>query len=152
MRTRVPGWVVAGCRKQASRRAFPERPSTRLAQRPPRWRLRSGKRTVTSYALSWVPVPNRGSYMNPQQRQAHEQPVIFYSIILGLIGPVMVVTVPPVRKSLGWRPAEPIPTSYPGEYRPTTYTIMGRTWRLMDASCLPVPNRSRRAVQGYEDE
>ncbi|KAI0739670.1 hypothetical protein C8Q80DRAFT_1111557, partial [Daedaleopsis nitida] len=63
-----------------------------------------------------------------QQRQAHEQPVIFYSVAIGLIGPAIVVAVPPVRKSLGWRPAESIPTSY------------------------PVPNRMRRAVQGYEDE
>ncbi|EJF60880.1 hypothetical protein BD309DRAFT_306694 [Dichomitus squalens] len=62
------------------------------------------------------------------QRQAHEQPVIFYSVIIGLIGPVMVVTVPPIRKSLGWKPAEPIPTSY------------------------PVPNRPRRAISGYDDE
>ena len=28
----------------------------------------------------------------------------------------MVVTVPPIRKSLGWKPAEPIPSSYPGEF------------------------------------
>ncbi|KAI0808229.1 hypothetical protein C8Q74DRAFT_1363636 [Fomes fomentarius] len=62
------------------------------------------------------------------QRQAHEQPTIFYSVVIGLIGPVLVITVPPIRKSLGWRPAEPIPTSY------------------------PVPNRPRRPVQGYEDE
>ncbi|KAI0704438.1 hypothetical protein C8T65DRAFT_654040 [Cerioporus squamosus] len=62
------------------------------------------------------------------QRQAHEQPVIFYSVIIGLIGPVMLVTVPPIRKSLGYGPREPIPTSY------------------------PVPNRPRRPVQGYEDE
>ncbi|RPD56862.1 hypothetical protein L226DRAFT_574204 [Lentinus tigrinus ALCF2SS1-7] len=62
------------------------------------------------------------------QRQAHEQPVIFYSVIIGLIGPTMLVTVPPIRKSLGYKTPEPIPTSY------------------------PVPNRPRRPVQGYEDE
>ncbi|KAI0357142.1 hypothetical protein OH77DRAFT_135260 [Trametes cingulata] len=62
------------------------------------------------------------------QRQAHEQPVIFYSVVIGLIGPLMVITVPPIRKSLGYKNSEPIPTSY------------------------PVPNRPRRPVQGYEDE
>ncbi|PIL32543.1 hypothetical protein GSI_05246 [Ganoderma sinense ZZ0214-1] len=62
------------------------------------------------------------------QRQAHEQPVIFFSVVIGLIGPAMVVTVPSIRKSLGWKPSEPIPTSY------------------------PVPNRPRRPVSGYEDE
>ncbi|KAI0076690.1 hypothetical protein K474DRAFT_1597603 [Panus rudis PR-1116 ss-1] len=62
------------------------------------------------------------------QRQAHEQPVIFYSCVIGLIGPVMVVTVPPIRKAFGWKPSEPIPTSY------------------------PIPNRPRRPVTGYDDE
>ncbi|EIW52929.1 uncharacterized protein TRAVEDRAFT_135003 [Trametes versicolor FP-101664 SS1] len=62
------------------------------------------------------------------QRQAHEQPVIFYSLVIGLIGPVMLVTVPPIRKTLGYRYSDPIPTSY------------------------PVPKRERRPVQGYEDE
>ncbi|KAF8149956.1 hypothetical protein B0H34DRAFT_667311 [Crassisporium funariophilum] len=61
------------------------------------------------------------------QRQAHENPVIFYSIVIGSIGPVMAIVVPPIRESFGYRPAEMVPTTY------------------------PVPNRSRRTVQGYED-
>lgn len=28
----------------------------------------------------------------------------------------MVLTVPPIRKSMGWKPAEKIPTTYPREY------------------------------------
>ncbi|KAL4248195.1 NADH-ubiquinone oxidoreductase 9.5 kDa subunit [Abortiporus biennis] len=71
--------------------------------------------------------PLRSSYRY-LQRQAHEQPVIFYSVVLGLIGPVMLVTVPPIRRSFGWKPAEVIPTSY------------------------PIPNRPRKAISGYEDE
>ncbi|CAL1701710.1 unnamed protein product [Somion occarium] len=62
------------------------------------------------------------------QKQAHEQPVIFYSCVLGVIGPVMVVVVPPIRKKFGWRKPEEIPTSY------------------------PIPNRPRRPVQGYDDD
>ncbi|KAI0086805.1 hypothetical protein BDY19DRAFT_1092797 [Irpex rosettiformis] len=62
------------------------------------------------------------------QRQAHEQPVIYYSLILGLIGPVLLVTVPPIRQSLGWKPAERPPTSY------------------------PLPKRARVPVSGYDDE
>ncbi|KIP04174.1 hypothetical protein PHLGIDRAFT_109905 [Phlebiopsis gigantea 11061_1 CR5-6] len=61
------------------------------------------------------------------QRQAHEQPVIFYSCVLGLIGPVMVITVPPIRETLGYKPIERPPTTY------------------------PLPNRPRVAVTGYED-
>ncbi|EPS96304.1 hypothetical protein FOMPIDRAFT_1130657 [Fomitopsis schrenkii] len=71
--------------------------------------------------------PLRTSYRY-LQRQAHEQPVIFYSCVLGLIGPVMLVTVPPVRRAFGYKTPEQIPTTY------------------------PLPNRPRRPVQGYEDE
>ncbi|KAF9449541.1 hypothetical protein P691DRAFT_812299 [Macrolepiota fuliginosa MF-IS2] len=62
------------------------------------------------------------------QRQAHESPVIFYSVVLGTIGPVMVATIPPIREHFGYRPAEMVPTTY------------------------PLPNRPRRPVQGYEDD
>ncbi|KAJ9095277.1 hypothetical protein QFC21_005643 [Naganishia friedmannii] len=58
---------------------------------------------------------------------AHEQPVIFYSLAIGSVGPLMALVVPPIRKSMGWRPAERVPTTY------------------------PVPNRPRKAVVGYED-
>ncbi|THG92459.1 hypothetical protein EW026_g8451 [Hermanssonia centrifuga] len=61
------------------------------------------------------------------QRQAHEQPVIFYSCLIGLIGPLIVVTVPPIRKSMGWQYAERLPTTY------------------------PVPNRPRVQLTGYDD-
>ncbi|ETW76356.1 hypothetical protein HETIRDRAFT_52869 [Heterobasidion irregulare TC 32-1] len=61
------------------------------------------------------------------QRQAHEAPVIFYSVVIGSVGPVLAFSVPTIRQSYGWRPAEPIPITY------------------------PIPNRPRRPVQGYED-
>lgn len=48
-----------------------------------------------------------------QQRQAHENPVIFYSVIIGSIGPLMTVTILPLRERLGYRPAEMIPQTYP---------------------------------------
>ncbi|KZP23796.1 hypothetical protein FIBSPDRAFT_857931 [Athelia psychrophila] len=62
------------------------------------------------------------------QRSAHEKPVIFFSVVLGLVGPALVLAVPPVRRGFGYRPAEAIPTTY------------------------PVPKRARRAVVGYEDD
>ncbi|KDR76193.1 hypothetical protein GALMADRAFT_68001 [Galerina marginata CBS 339.88] len=61
------------------------------------------------------------------QRQAHESPVIFYSVVIGAIGPLMALTVPPIRQSMGYKPAEMIPATY------------------------PVPNRPRRPTVGYED-
>ncbi|ALO60544.1 hypothetical protein CND05645 [Cryptococcus deneoformans JEC21] len=61
------------------------------------------------------------------QRLAHEKPVIFWSLLLGLSGPAMVFTVPPLRRSFGYTSPEPIPTTF------------------------PVPDRPRRPVEGYED-
>jgi len=85
--------------------------------------------------------------MRRQQRQAHENPVIFYSVIIGSIGPVLAITVPPIRERYGYRPAEMIPTSYPCSYKTPS--------RVLHVSKLPfwftVPNRPRRPTQGYED-
>jgi len=39
--------------------------------------------------------------------------VLFYSVVLGSIGPVLAFTVPPIRERLGYRPPELIPTTYP---------------------------------------
>ncbi|KAL1942264.1 hypothetical protein VTO73DRAFT_6328 [Trametes versicolor] len=74
------------------------------------------------------------------QRQAHEQPVIFYSLVIGLIGPVMLVTVPPIRKTLGYSAEQQ------GE---AMLADMGAQAELTRTT---VPKRERRPVQGYEDE
>ncbi|RXW25547.1 hypothetical protein EST38_g316 [Candolleomyces aberdarensis] len=71
--------------------------------------------------------PFRSSYRY-LQRQAHENPVIFYSCVIGGIGPVLALVVPPIREHFGYVPPPTIPNGY------------------------PVPNRPRRPVQGYEDE
>ncbi|GAA6047291.1 hypothetical protein JCM3770_001870 [Rhodotorula araucariae] len=71
--------------------------------------------------------PVRKSY-SFLQRTAHEQPAIFFSIVLGAIGPVIVLTIPEARKKFfGWKPVERPPTTY------------------------PLPNRPREKVDGYED-
>ncbi|KAJ7494751.1 hypothetical protein B0H11DRAFT_2003266 [Mycena galericulata] len=71
--------------------------------------------------------PFRSTY-RMLQRHAHESPVIFFSCVIGAIGPVILVTVPPLKERLGYKAPEPIPISY------------------------PVPNRPRRQVTGYDDE
>lgn len=53
--------------------------------------------------------------MMKQQYAAHEHPAVFFSIAIGSVGPVAVLTVPPIRKAYGWKPAEKVPTSYPRE-------------------------------------
>ncbi|KAH7884750.1 N19M, NADH-ubiquinone oxidoreductase 9.5 kDa subunit [Phlebopus sp. FC_14] len=63
------------------------------------------------------------------QYLAHDQPVIFFSCVIGITGPVLALSVPPIRRNyFGFVPSEPVPTTY------------------------PVPKRPRRPVQGYEDE
>jgi hypothetical protein len=80
--------------------------------------------------------------------------VLFYSVVLGSIGPVLVLTVPPIRERLGYRPPEFIPTTYPRAslsplllpylyFRETLTSLVG---------LLTVPKRPRRPVHGYEDE
>jgi hypothetical protein len=44
------------------------------------------------------------------------KPAYFYSIIVGCIGPVLVVTVPPIRRYMGEEQIQKIPMTYPGTY------------------------------------
>ncbi|KAI9366403.1 hypothetical protein BD770DRAFT_376145 [Pilaira anomala] len=61
-------------------------------------------------------------------RFAVEQPTIFWSLIIGSVGPVMVFTVPKVRREyFGFKGYEQLPITY------------------------PLPNRARVATSGYED-
>ncbi|PPQ85381.1 hypothetical protein CVT25_006412 [Psilocybe cyanescens] len=76
--------------------------------------------------MSAITSPFRNTYRY-LQRQAHENPVIFYSVVIGAIGPVMAVVIPPIRENMGYKHAEMIPATY------------------------PVPNRPRRPTVGYED-
>ncbi|EOA84661.1 n19m [Exserohilum turcicum] len=59
---------------------------------------------------------------------SYNKPAYFYSIIIGCAGPIMVFTVPPIRRYMG---AEPIPRI------PLTY---------------PVPNGPRPRPTGFDDE
>lgn len=44
---------------------------------------------------------------------SHEKPAIFYSFIMGSMGPVILVAAPPIRYRLGDGPRPPIPMTYP---------------------------------------
>jgi len=43
-----------------------------------------------------------------------EKPAIFYSVVIGAAGPVMLLVVPPIRRRLGAEPIPVIPLTYPG--------------------------------------
>ncbi|WFC98137.1 n19m, NADH-ubiquinone oxidoreductase 9.5 kDa subunit [Malassezia yamatoensis] len=63
-----------------------------------------------------------------QRAAAHEKPTVFFALVVGFVGPVAVLTVPRIRASYGWKPAERIPISY------------------------PLPEGPRKSVSGYDDE
>ncbi|TKA73244.1 hypothetical protein B0A49_06149 [Cryomyces minteri] len=92
-----------------------------------------------------------------------EKPAIFYSIVVGCIGPVMMVVVPPLRHRFGDGPREAIPLSYPSEY----FSLqLWRNWvqdvergeqtmihycvALTVAICA-VPKGPRKIPEGYDD-
>ena len=47
---------------------------------------------------------------------SRERPAYFWSVIIGAAGPVMLFTVPPIRRALGDDDAPPIPLTYPGMF------------------------------------
>jgi len=47
---------------------------------------------------------------------AIEKPAIFWSLILGSMGPAMFVVVPPIRRALGDDPIPKIPLTYPSTF------------------------------------
>ncbi|KAH6718428.1 hypothetical protein DL95DRAFT_341690 [Leptodontidium sp. 2 PMI_412] len=59
---------------------------------------------------------------------AIEKPAIFYSIVIGSMGPVTVLTVPPIRRMLGDEKRPEIPLTY------------------------PIPTGPRKKLEGFEDE
>jgi hypothetical protein len=47
------------------------------------------------------------------------KPAYFYSIVVGCAGPIMLVTVPPIRRYMGSEQIPKIPMTYPGRYTMT---------------------------------
>ncbi|KAI3321629.1 hypothetical protein HD806DRAFT_503073 [Xylariaceae sp. AK1471] len=58
---------------------------------------------------------------------ARERPAYFWSVLIGSAGPVILFTVPPTLKRLGYERAPPIPMTY------------------------PVPTGPRKQLSGYDD-
>jgi len=44
---------------------------------------------------------------------AHEKPAIFFSVVIGSLGPLMLVMAPPIKRAYGWTPRPTIPMTYP---------------------------------------
>ncbi|PLW13613.1 hypothetical protein PCANC_02265 [Puccinia coronata f. sp. avenae] len=60
------------------------------------------------------------------QYQAHENPAIFWSVAIGAAGPVLLATVPPIRRNyFGYVSPDPIPMSYPLPQRKRNTELKG---------------------------
>ncbi|KAI2637766.1 NADH-ubiquinone oxidoreductase 9.5 kDa subunit [Hypomontagnella submonticulosa] len=58
---------------------------------------------------------------------AREKPAYFWSVVIGATGPLMLATVPPTMKRLGYERASPVPMTY------------------------PIPPGPRKTITGYDD-
>ncbi|KAI8321255.1 hypothetical protein GQ54DRAFT_334192 [Martensiomyces pterosporus] len=66
-------------------------------------------------------------FVNAIRKATFEYPFAVWGLGLGFAGPLLVLTVPPVRKALGFVAPKAVPESY------------------------PLPKRARRATPGFED-
>jgi len=56
------------------------------------------------------------------------KPAYFYSIMVGCAGPIMVVTVPPIRRYMGEEQIPKIPMTYPGTWRMANHGCSDNCW------------------------
>ncbi|KAJ2723927.1 n19m, NADH-ubiquinone oxidoreductase 9.5 kDa subunit [Coemansia sp. Benny D115] len=66
--------------------------------------------------------------VNALRKATFEYPFAVWGLALGFTGPLLVLTVPPLRKAVGYKAPMAVPESY------------------------PLPNRARRPTVGFEDE
>jgi hypothetical protein len=93
---------------------------------------------------------------------SHEKPAFFYSIVVGSLGPVFLVGLPPIRRYFGDVDPEPIPMTYPGENIPICHFSCQLLFGYMPDSIdmtkaltftLPsVPKGPRIIPKGFDDE
>lgn len=62
---------------------------------------------------------------------SRERPALFWSCVIGGIGPVMMAVVPPIRHRLGDYDSKPIPKTYPSTAPSKTPRLMDRPARLL---------------------
>lgn len=88
-----------------------------------------------------------------------EKPAIFFSIVVGSLGPVMALTVPPIRRRLGDSQRPEIPLTYPSMHDLSLFdsnsyakTILGIEKRVdADLYYQIVPSGPRKQISGYDD-
>lgn len=75
--------------------------------------------SLTCHAFGFLEYPQLHMHLvigaGQQQRHAHESPALFYACVLGGVGPVFLAVAHPLSRTLGYKPAQPVPDSYPRE-------------------------------------
>jgi hypothetical protein len=87
-----------------------------------------------------------------------EKPAIFWSIVVGSVGPVLVVAVPPIRNRLGDPRRPDIPLTYPSKWLPFLRLAMElqsdgklNLGQWLTNSFCAVPAGPRKPISGYDD-
>jgi len=88
--------------------------------------------------MSGVPATFWSSPIRYLRWASYEKPAIFWSVVVGAMGPVSLLVVPPMRRWAGDETPKMIPLTYPGECRlkmsnsPTMGEVqivwLGRAW------------------------
>ena len=71
--------------------------------------------TITTPMAAAVPKTFWGSPIRYLRWASHEKPAIFWSCVIGALGPVALVGIPPLRRMVGDEDPPKIPMTYPGE-------------------------------------
>jgi len=66
--------------------------------------------------MSGVPATFWSGPIRYMKWASYEKPAIFWSVIVGAMGPAALVVVPPMRRWAGDETPKRIPLTYPGEY------------------------------------
>lgn len=81
--------------------------------------------------MSGVPARFWGQPIRYLRWAAHEKPAIFWSCVIGGLGPATFAFIPPLRKYFGDEDPPRIPLTYPGE----SCSFLARTFIIVDATC-----------------
>jgi hypothetical protein len=105
---------------------------------PPSPLSRSPHTSRTTATMSGIPATFWSSPIRYLRWAQHEKPAIFWSIVLGAMGPPILFAGRPFREWIGDEIPKAIPTSYPGEY--TEFRV-----------CVWWQEAGRRSSRAYEE-
>jgi hypothetical protein len=84
--------------------------------------------------MSGVPARFWGSPIRYLRWAAHEKPAIFWSCIIGGLGPATFVVIPPLRRWVGDEDPPRIPLTYPGTFTMTGGRQISHAWAFLSVS------------------